>query len=153
MMLNIRLRELNLDGNKLGTVWCQQFAGLFARNNTLQQVSLCNNHLDCETGRLLVNAYRYSTSLIELGLSKDEVGGGALWEEFLQTRNLKHSFVSRYDRVTERNANEATVGLGQAYSSSHGGDSLMNEQFDGDMTISELQYNFNSVYSRVNPGD
>eukprot|EP00981_Chlorochromonas_danica_P015900 scaffold14726_cov186-Ochromonas_danica.AAC.2 len=81
IMMNYSLEVLNLDGNKLGPEWGMRLAETLARNNTLIQVSLRNNHFDPRAGRSLLNAYKSCPYLLELALTADEVGA-ILWEEF-----------------------------------------------------------------------
>jgi Ran GTPase-activating protein (RanGAP) involved in mRNA processing and transport len=90
IMMNYSLQVLVLDGNKLGPQWGIRLAETFARNNTLNQVSLRDNRLDSRAGKALLGAYRHCPYLLELALSSDEVGN-ELWELFREQFELKRA--------------------------------------------------------------
>jgi Ran GTPase-activating protein (RanGAP) involved in mRNA processing and transport len=92
IMMNFSLQVLHLDGNKLGPEWGIQLAEVFARNNTLVQVSLRDNRLDLASGRALLAAYTNAKYLLELALTADEIGS-VLWEEFRKVFESKRANV------------------------------------------------------------
>ena len=94
----------------LGSVYCYNTIGpIISRNNTLQQLSLCDNRLDSATGRYLLQIYKQSATLLELGLTRDEIGS-EVWEEFIIAYNLKKNLIAFTDTST-RSLNAAGLNL------------------------------------------
>lgn len=74
LTMNITLRYLNLDGNRLGSEWGVGIAEAISKNSTLTHVSLRNNRLDSRAGEALYRAYIHNYHVVEIGLSSEEVG-------------------------------------------------------------------------------
>ena len=107
LRMNTSLRMLILDGNKLGADWGYQLAGALARNNTLVQFSLRDNRLDERAGAALLKAYTHAPFLLEVALSKDEVGD-EMWNSFrtifMQKRSvIDTSYLDYETRLNEKN--------------------------------------------------
>lgn len=88
LLLNHTLRRLNLDGNRMGTQWGLKMAEVISKTSTMRQFSLRNNRFDSRVGKTLAAAYVHNLTLIELGVSSEEVGSEA-YEE------IKRCYVSK----------------------------------------------------------
>ena len=64
---------------------------MLSRNNALTEVSLRGNHFDITAGTALVNVFKHSQSLIELGLTEHEIGLD-LYSEFHTIYGNKKAF-------------------------------------------------------------
>jgi len=92
LRMNCVLRTLILDGNRLGLEWGLMIAEGLSMNSTLTQVSMNNTSIPVEVGRALVGVYEHKTTLMELGLTLDEIGAGCfekLHEIFISKRATK----------------------------------------------------------------
>merc|ERR1711998_7872 len=74
LCMNYSLRTLILAGNRLGDAWGLKIAEGLARNSTLSQVDMRDTRISLAAGRALTDAYIHNRSLLELGLSLDEIG-------------------------------------------------------------------------------
>ena len=74
LCMNYSLRTLILAGNRLGHAWGLKIAEGLARNSTLSQVDLRDTRISPEAGRALTDVFVHKGSLVELGLSMDEIG-------------------------------------------------------------------------------
>jgi Ran GTPase-activating protein (RanGAP) involved in mRNA processing and transport len=88
LLLNHTLRRLNLDGNRMGAEWGLKMAEVISKTSTLRQFSLRNNRFDSRVGKALAQAYAHNRTLVELGVSSEEVGT----EHFDEIRKL---FISK----------------------------------------------------------
>jgi hypothetical protein len=89
MLLNTTLRALMLQGNRIGHEAGLALADMIARNRTLVKFALNNSYFYPETGEAIVSAYVHNPVLLELALSKDEIGDPAykrLTDEFEKKR-------------------------------------------------------------------
>jgi Ran GTPase-activating protein (RanGAP) involved in mRNA processing and transport len=99
MTNNHILRILTLDSNRFGADYLlQTIPALLARNACLQQLSLCDNRLDAKAGRFILEAYKHSSTLVELGLTRDEIGS-EVWEDFVETSNRKKNMIFYQDDI------------------------------------------------------
>jgi hypothetical protein len=91
LCMNCFLRTLILDGNRLGMEWGMMIAEGMSRNSTISQLSMNNTFIPVEVGKALVNMYIHNKTLMELGLTLDEIGIGCfekLREVFISKRAL-----------------------------------------------------------------
>ena len=101
------MRMLIMDSNKLGSDWGYTLAGSLARNNTLIQFSFRDNRLDERAGAALLKAYTHAPFLLEVALSKDEVGDETWYSFrtiFMQKRSvIDTSYLDYETRLNEKN--------------------------------------------------
>lgn len=90
LLINQSLKVLCIDDNKFGPDWAIHFRNIIVRNTVLTKLSLKNNRFDEQCAKFIVDSYVNSKYLLEIGLSRDEIGK-SLWEELLKSSNLKKS--------------------------------------------------------------
>jgi Ran GTPase-activating protein (RanGAP) involved in mRNA processing and transport len=114
LMMNYTLQVMILDGNKLGPDWGFKLAEAFARNNTLNQVSLRDNRLDSRAGIALLQSYTHAKYLFELALSSDEIGD-PLWEQFRKVFEIKRSALNPENFMEDTKLTVAQTALMASY--------------------------------------
>jgi len=114
LMVNHTLRNLYMDGNKLGPEWIMELCKGLVRNDTLIRVSLRDNRLDPKSGKALVDIFKNSWSLIELGLSADEIGD-ANWAEHLRIFKSKRAAVREKEMILDTEVSDPGHGLCDQY--------------------------------------
>ena len=114
LMVNHTLRNLYMDGNKLGPEWIMELCKGLVRNDTLIRVSLRDNRLDPKSGKALVDIFKNSWSLIELGLSADEIGD-ANWAEHLNIFKSKRAVVREKEMILDTEVSDPGHGLCDQY--------------------------------------
>lgn len=114
IMVNHTLRNLYMDGNKLGPDWIMELCKGLARNNTLIRVSLRDNRLDPKSGKALINIFKHSWSLIELGITADEIGD-ANWFEHREIFKSKRAIVRETEMIQDTEVSDPGHGLCDMY--------------------------------------
>jgi len=88
IIVNHKMRYLNIDGNRLGPEWGVQLALAMVKNSTISKLSMRDNRLDSRAGNALSKMYKYSTTLVDMAVSSEEVGR-KVYEEFKELCNKK----------------------------------------------------------------
>jgi Ran GTPase-activating protein (RanGAP) involved in mRNA processing and transport len=114
LQMNISMRMLIMDGNKLGSEWGVQISSALARNNTLVQFSFRDNRLDERAGKCLLKAFTHAPFLLELALSKDEVGD-EIWDDFRRVFMKKRSVIDTTYLAYETRLNETNTKILEKY--------------------------------------
>jgi Ran GTPase-activating protein (RanGAP) involved in mRNA processing and transport len=97
IIVNHKLRYLNLDGNRMGPEWGVQLALALAKNSTINRLSMRDNRLDSRAGSALLKMYRANRSMVDLAVSSEEVGR-LVYEDFKVLCNKKCA-VSHLDEL------------------------------------------------------
>lgn len=106
ILYNHSLRRMNLDGNRMGTVWGLRIAEGLSKNSTILQISLRNNRLDSRVGEALLKMYSHNTTLQELAVSSEEVGMDVfarIRSMFLRKRQVAHEDLVELQTTMEVN--------------------------------------------------
>ena len=114
LQMNTSMRMLIMDGNKLGSEWGVQISSALARNNTLVQFSFRDNRLDERAGKCLLKAFTHAPFLLELALSKDEVGD-EIWDDFRRVFMKKRSVIDTTYLAYETRLNETNTKILEKY--------------------------------------
>ena len=74
IIMNHKIRYLNIDGNRMGPEWGVQLALAMFKNSTITKLSLRDNRLDSRAGDALCKMFQHNTTLVDLAVSSEEVG-------------------------------------------------------------------------------
>ena len=97
IIVNHKLRYLNIDGNRMGPEWGVQLALALAKNSTITKISMRDNRFDSRSGSALLKMYKKNTTMVDLAVSSEEVGR-LIFDEFRVACNKKCA-VSHMDEL------------------------------------------------------